>query len=130
MFDDLRDAMWYPGIRIGVFRRSFDELAESIMPVLESVGYAEALGARWNKNDRELRFPNTSLVRHRYLENLEDACRRQGGGYRTLEVDELTQMVPGAVDRIKERLRTTHRHPASPSWASGASNPGGATTAG
>ena len=126
MFDDLRDAMWYPGIRIGVFRRSFDELAESIMPVLESVGYGEALGARWNKNDRELRFPNGSVVRYRYLENLEDASRRQGGGYQKLSIDERTQIVPGGVDRLSERLRTRIGSGIPVLGIRSTSNPGGA----
>jgi hypothetical protein len=45
LMDDLRDAIRYPGIRIGAFRRTYDELAESLLKELEAVNFASALGA-------------------------------------------------------------------------------------
>jgi hypothetical protein len=102
----LRAADWYPGLRCAIFRRSYDELAESIIPELAAVAYGEALGVRWNAGASELRFPNGSVIRLRYLETLADASRRQGGQYQLIEIDERTQIVPGAVEQLKERLRT------------------------
>ncbi|WP_101382683.1 phage terminase large subunit [Kitasatospora sp. GP30] len=97
----------YPGIRVLLIRRTYDELAESVFPVLAKFGYAAELGARWNGTERELRFPNGSLFRFRYMENLADASRRQGGEYQLLLVDETTLMPPGVVDILKfERLRS------------------------
>lgn len=87
-------------------RRTYDELNESIFPALRKFGYAEALGAKYNGSERELRFPNRSVFRFRYLESLDDASRRQGGEYQLLLVDELTLMAPGVVDILRfERLR-------------------------
>lgn len=104
--EGLRACVKHPGMRVLLVRRSYDELAESIFPVLAKYGYASALGARWNGTERELRFPNRSLFRFRYMENLLDASRRQGGEYQLLLVDEATLMPPGVVDILKyERLR-------------------------
>lgn len=107
VLEAFKSAVRYPGIRILLLRRTFDELAESIFPVLRRYRYGLALGARWNGTEKELRFPNGSVLRCRYLESAEDASRRQGGGYQLLLVDEATLMPPGAVDIIKfERLRS------------------------
>lgn len=106
VLEGLRACALYPGMRVLLVRRSYDELAESIFPVLAKFGYAAQLGARWNGTDRELKFPNRSLFRFRYMENLADASRRQGGEYQLLLVDEATLMPPGVVDILKyERLR-------------------------
>lgn len=104
--DDLKDAMRYPGIRIGAFRRSYDELSESLLKELARFGYGEALGARWNGSDRELRFANGSLIRYRYAETEVDASRRQGGEFQKLTLDERTLFAPGVVDRLAERVRS------------------------
>ena len=123
----LRAAAWYGGMRIGVFRRSYDELQESIMPVLAAWSYGEALGARWNGANREIVFPNGSVIRLRYLEALADASRRQGGGYQLLLIDERTQMVPGAVEQLMERLRTGTSSGIPVLGVRSTSNPGGAS---
>src|SRR4051812_10301051 len=48
LYDDLRDAMRYPGIRIGAFRRTYGELKESLLAELAEASFAKDLGARWN----------------------------------------------------------------------------------
>jgi phage terminase large subunit len=120
----IRACVRHPGIRVLILRRTFDELAESIYPEFAQVGWAAALGARFNKTEKELTFPNGSLIRLRYLDSADDASRRQGGAYQLLLVDELTLMPPGAVDTIAmERLRNAHGIPVL--GLRGASNPGG-----
>lgn len=105
--EGLRACARHPGMRVLLLRRTYDELAESIFPVLAHFEYGAVLGARWNGTDRELRFPNRSLFRFRYMENAVDASRRQGGAYQLLLVDEATLMPPGVVDIVKfERLRS------------------------
>lgn len=107
VMEGLRACARHPGMRVLLVRRSYDELAESVFPVLAKYGYGGALGATWNGTERELRFPNGSLFRFRYMENLSDASRRQGGQYQLLLVDEATLMPPGVVDILKfERLRS------------------------
>lgn len=107
VMEGLRACARYPGMRVLLVRRTYDELAESVFPVLAKFGYGADLGATWNGTERELRFPNRSLFRFRYMENLADASRRQGGQYQLLLVDEATLMPPGVVDILKyERLRS------------------------
>lgn len=104
--EGLRACARYPRLRVLLLRRTYDELAESIFPALRKFGMGEALGAKWNGSERELRFGNGSVFRFRYLETLDDASRRQGGEYQLLLVDELTLMAPGVVDILRyERLR-------------------------
>jgi hypothetical protein len=107
--DDLKDAIRYPGIRIGAFRRTYDELAESLLKQLASFGYAAALGARWNATERELRFPNSSIIRYRYAESLVDASRRLGGEYQKMTFDERSLFAPSVIDHLTERLRSGNR---------------------
>lgn len=120
----LRACVKYPGIRVLIIRRSYDELAESIYPEFQRFAWGEALGGRWNKTEKEITFPNTSVVRLRYMENLEDASRRQGGAYQLVFVDERTLLSPGIVDVIAlERLRSAHGVPVI--GIRSTSNPGG-----
>lgn len=124
--ESIRVAVRYPGIRVLVLRRSYDELAESIYPEYRRFNWAEVLGGKWNKTDKEITFPNGSLIRLRYMETSDDASRRQGGAYQLLLVDELTLMPPGVVATIaNERLRSAHGVPVLGLRAS--SNPGGAS---
>lgn len=105
--EGIRAAARFPQMRVLLVRRTYDELNESIFPTLGKFGYAEALGARWNGTERELRFPNGSLIRFRYLESVTDASRRQGGQYQLLLVDEATLMPPGVIDILRfERIRS------------------------
>lgn len=105
--EGIRAAIRYPGLRILLVRRTYDELAESIWPVLRKFGYAETVGGIWNGTEKELRFVNGSLFRFRYMDNAVDASRRQGGQYQLLLVDEATLMPPGVVEILKfERLRS------------------------
>jgi hypothetical protein len=107
VMDDLRDAVRHPGIRIGAFRRTYDELAESLLWELALVDYARDLGARWNGTMRELKFANGSVIRYRYLESVKHATRRQGGGYQKVTFDERTLIPPAAANiLIDERIRS------------------------
>lgn len=120
----LRASVRYPGIRVLIIRRSYDELAESIYPEFQRFGWGAALGGHWNKTEKEISFPNRSLIRLRYMETLDDASRRQGGAYQLVFVDERTLLVPGIVDVIAlERLRSAHGVPVI--GIRSTSNPGG-----
>lgn len=126
VMEALRAAVKYPGIRVLMLRRSYDELAESLYPEFQRVGWGAAVGGRWNKTDKQITFTHGSVIRLRYLEGLEDASRRQGGAYQYLLVDERTLMPPGTVDVIaRERLRSAHGLPVL--GIRSTSNPGGAS---
>ena len=124
VMEAVRAACRYPGIRVLMLRRTYDELAESLYPEFQRIQWAAALGGKWNKTDKEVSFPNGSVIRLRYLESLDDASRRQGGAYQLLLVDERTLLPPGVVDVIAlERLRSAHGIPVL--GIRSTSNPGG-----
>lgn len=124
LMDDLRDAMRYPGIRIGAFRRTYGELKESLLAELAEAGYARDLGARWNGTDYELKFPNGSLIMYRYAESIKDATRRQGGQYQKLTFDERNLTPPDVVAFLESRLRSGRKDLPVLGIRSG-TNPGG-----
>lgn len=125
LMDGLRDADRYPGLRIGAFRRTYDELAESFFKELTLIDFARDLGCRWIGNERELRFPNGSVIRFRYLESIKDATRRQGGEYQKVLIDERTLISPEAVSIVvDERIRSGRRDIPVLGIRSG-TNPGG-----
>ncbi len=76
---------------------------------LAELGFGQALGARWNGTEYELRFDNGSLIMFRYAENMTDATRRQGGQYQLLIFDEQTLMSPDVVKFLESRLRSGRR---------------------
>jgi hypothetical protein len=106
LMDDLKDAMKYPGVRIGAFRRTYGELKESLLAELAQVGYARALGASWNGSEYTLKFPNGSLIMYRYAESIQDATRRQGGQYQKLTFDERNLTNPEVISFLESRLRS------------------------
>lgn len=122
--DDLRDAVRWPGLRIGAFRRTYGELKESMLAELAQFGFARQLGATWNGTEYELRFANGSLIMYRYAENLQDATRRQGGQYQKLTFDERTLFQPDVVAFLESRLRSGRADLPVIGIRSGA-NPGG-----
>ena len=123
-------ALWaavaYPGIRVIVFRRTFDELAESIIPELAAVGFGETLGFTWNGTKSEL-TRGRSLIRLRYLETLVDASRRQGGQYQLMLFDERTLLGPGVAELVMERIRTSVDSRIPVLGIRSTSNPGGSS---
>jgi hypothetical protein len=126
VMEAVRACVRYPGMRVLILRRTYDELAESVYPEFQQINWAEACGGRWNKTEKEVTFPTRSVIRLRYLDNLEDATKRQGGAYQLLLVDERTLMPPGVVDAIAlERLRSARGLPVL--GIRSTSNPGGAS---
>lgn len=102
----LRACVRYPGIRVGAFRRTYPELKESLLAELAEFSYGQALGAKWNGTEYELRFPNGSLIMFRYAETIKDATRRQGGQYQLLIFDERTLTPPDVIAFLESRLRS------------------------
>ncbi|MEO7016303.1 MAG: hypothetical protein ABI067_07140, partial [Leifsonia sp.] len=127
IMDALAVCQQYPGLRAAIFRRTYDEHKESVIPELASVGFGEALGGKWNATASELTFPNGSLIRLRHLEQLADASRRQGGNYQYIGFEERTLLVPQAADQVAERMRTREGSGIPVIGIRCTSNPGGAS---
>jgi hypothetical protein len=107
------DAIWfaanYPGMKIGCFRRTYNELEESFLAELAKRQYAAPVGARWNSTQKVLKFPNGSLINFSYAENLQDASRILGGEYQAFYIDEASLMLPAVIQHIEERLRSGNK---------------------
>lgn len=106
LMDDLRDAVRYPKIRIGAYRRSYPELEESLLAELAQIGYARELGCRWNGSKYNLYFPSGSLIMFRYAKTVDEATRRQGGQYQKLTFDERNLTPPEVCQFLESRLRS------------------------
>lgn len=106
LMEGIRKASKYAGLRVGAFRRTYPELEESILAELAEIGYAAAIGCRYNETKHDLLFPNRSRIMFRYAETAKDASRRQGGQYQLLLFDERTQTPPEVVNFLYTRLRS------------------------
>jgi hypothetical protein len=105
----IRECVRYPGVRAAAFRRTYGELKDSLLAELAQVGFASAVGARWNGTDYDLRFPNGSILQFRYAETIPDASRRLGAQYQLLLFDERTQTNPDVLLFLESRLRSGRR---------------------
>lgn len=109
LMDAIRVCVTWPGMRAGIFRRSYDELDESILS--KAIIYQDQLhdlfGARLIGAPRPvLRFANGSDLRFRYAESIGDATRRQGGEYQWIGIDERQQVMPNVPDYLMTRIRS------------------------
>lgn len=109
LMEAIRNAVHFPGMKIGCFRRSYPELEESFLSELAKRQYARPLGAKWNSTNKVLRFPNGSVINFTYAENLQDASRILGGEYQMFCIDEASLMLPAVIQHIEERLRSGNR---------------------
>jgi hypothetical protein len=109
LMEGVRAAATYPGMRVGAFRRTFDEIEESLLSKLALMqdDLANHFGCRLIVGNRpELRYRNGSVIRFRYAETLADATRRQGGEYQLVLVDERQQVPPAVVQYLETRIRS------------------------
>ncbi len=131
LMEGIRACVRHPGTWVAAYRRTYDELAESLLKDLAKLGYAKALGATWNKTEKELTFPTVGIrqskMRFRYAESTDDAELRQGGDYQLILVDERTLMRPGVVDVLTERLRSDEPEEIPVLGLRSSANPGGAS---
>ena len=83
VMDAINFAANYPGMKIGCFRRTYNELEESFLAELAKRGYARAIeGTKWNSTQKVLKFQNGSIINFSYAENLvavpeSQTCRRK-----------------------------------------------------
>jgi hypothetical protein len=108
LMEGIRAAVRYPGIHIGAFRRSYPELEVSFFDELPKVDFARPVGARWLAGKNTLLFRNGSFIRFRYAETLDDVSRQQGSEYQLLLIDEAGLVLPGVIEYLEERQRTSN----------------------
>ena len=98
----------FPGIRIGIVRRTYQELKSNhIDPLRETLGTR----VRYRDVDHEFTFPNGSKIFLRQTQNEKDITKFQGTEYDVLFIDEATQLTETQYDKIKVTVRGVNGMP-------------------
>jgi hypothetical protein len=104
-----------------IFRRTFRQLDESLIPrAKEKYG---PLGAKYNDQKKEFRFPSGATIRFSYLETDDHAHDHQTAEYNYAAFDELTHFTEYQYIYITTRVRSSKA--GLPAYVRSASNPGG-----
>ena len=91
------------------FRRELPSLDDAIE---ESKGIYSKVGAQWNEQRKQWRFPNGARLRFRPLEGVKDADKYQGQNISDACVEEAgTFPDPRPIDRLQGVLRSAHGLP-------------------
>jgi phage terminase large subunit len=106
LMDGINRCVHVPGLRALALRRTYPELKQTLLMELARHRYAKQLGARWNGSDMTLTFPNGSLLQFGYLDALTDVSRYQGTSWGLILIDELTLMLPAAIEILRETIRS------------------------
>ena len=98
----------YPGIRIGIFRRTYPELkANHIDNLISELGGC----ARYVKSEREFLFVNGSKIKLIYADCDADLNRYQGTEFDILFIDEATQISEQWFQMLKACVRGVNDFP-------------------
>lgn len=101
-------AFRYPGIKIMIVRKTYPELRANHISQLRDLlnGYAA-----YKESNKELTFPNGSLIMFRYAQNTADLSKFQGTETDVLFIDEATQFTEEQFDRFKACVRGVNGFP-------------------
>ena len=101
-------ALYYPGIRMLLLRRSYPELRENHILPLQS----ELKGiARWKEGEKSFVFPGGSRLKFGYCDNDGDVLRYQGQEYDLIFMDEATQFTEYQFGVLTACLRGANNFP-------------------
>ena len=101
-------ALYYPGIRMLLLRRSYPELRENhILPLM---GELQGV-ARWKEGEKCFLFPGGSRLRFGYCDSDSDVLRYQGQEYDLIFMDEATQFTEYQFSVLSACLRGANRFP-------------------
>lgn len=101
-------ALYYPGIRILLIRRTYPEVINNHLPALKKILRDVA---RYNKTDKEFTFLNGSIIKLGYCSSDDDADQFQGVEYDIIAIDEATQMSEGQIKKISACCRGVNSFP-------------------
>jgi hypothetical protein len=109
-----------PGFNGIIFRRTFPQLEESLIP--RSHGFYKPIGGRYNDSKHVWTFPSGATIRFSYLETDQDARDHDTAEYHYAAFDELTAFNSFKYLYITSRVRSSI--PGVPALVRAASNPG------
>ena len=106
----------YPGICCMIVRKSYPELRENhIQPLLELLHcYDQDKSkrlARYNDQQKTIRFPNGSRILFRYCDTDADALRFQGTEVDVLFIDEATHQTEERYEKLRSCVRGVNEFP-------------------
>lgn len=101
-------ALYYPGIRVLVVRRSYAELEENHVRPMQTVLDGIAL---YRDRDKTFSFPAGSRIRFGYCDNEGDVLRYQGQEFDCVFLDEATQLTEFQFQTFKGCLRGVNDFP-------------------
>jgi hypothetical protein len=108
LLDAIRAAATYPGMSLGIFRKTYPELYGSI--IVKVLYMQEALkehfDAVWLASVNELRFSNRSIIQFRHAASMADVTMQQGAEYQWLGLDERQLVTPDIPDFLTTRIRS------------------------
>lgn len=110
----------FPGSMGITFRRTFRELEGSL--IIESQKIYPRLGAKYNENKKQWKFPNGSIQMFGYCEADGDVYHHQTNQYHDICFDELTHFTEFQFTYLTSRCRSTM--PGCKPLIRSASNPG------
>ena len=100
-------ALNYPGSRQLILRRTHSELAKSMIPKSQEMGWGSENIARYNKGSKEWTFFNGSIITFGYLARDSDVSQYQSAEYDVIRFDELTHFTEYQYTYMLSRLRGT-----------------------
>lgn len=122
VMDALDLCLRHRGIKAYIFRRSFKELEDNLIPIAREK-LTDSIGV-YRGTSHEILFQNGSVLRFRQLKNKEDRFKYQGAEINALYIDELTHFTKEEYDFLKSRLRVNKNLGFKP-IVKCTSNPGG-----
>lgn len=115
-------AMETPGVNCYVFRRTYPELKDVIIPLARQ-NYPQSIG-QFKNGGKDFKLINGSSIRFRHCFKDSDVYKYQGAEIHYLFIDELTHFPMFVYDYLKSRLRAPKELGIKP-CVRATSNPGG-----
>ena len=103
----------YPGFKSTIIRRTYPELRDNHvepMKKLLHVGLRDAV-AKYNKQDKEMVFPNGSIIRFRYCDNENALGKIQGQETDFMFIDEATNIPQEWLQKMYPSVRGANGYP-------------------
>ena len=99
----------YPGIKCGIYRRTYPELRNNhVVPLLKELNGV----ATYNESKKVFTFPNGSTLQLCFADNLKDLNQKfQGQEYDVLAIDEATQIAEEWFAIMKATVRGVNNFP-------------------
>ena len=99
----------YPGIRILIMRQTYPELEKNHIQQFQKLLVPKI--AKYNKTEKQLKFPNGSIIDFQYCRNDSDLNRLQGAEYDVIFIDEATNFTEFQLKAIAACNRGANNYP-------------------